>query len=417
MSAEVAILNKKGVALAADSAVTLGGSSGKIYNSCDKLFALSKYRPVGIMIYGSARFMGIDWETIIKCYRDFLGEKSFDRLEDYEGDFLNYLAKFPYFTEGQKIEYIKSRCFDLFSQVLEIVIEDLLDAFKGDRDIPAAKIQGVVDTSLRDIKGRIAEKETEKQIKLDSDFIDSNGETIHKILEVVFENYRLSKKQTNELTEILKLHFQKSGYIDDYSGIVIVGYGEREIFPSICEFSASGMLGDSLIYFDREINKVDDECTSIICPFAQVDMVHQFVRGIDKHFQFAILEKIETVLNTFSPLLGEGETGKKKTSAIFDLIDEQIKKVQSITNVQPILDIVTSMETNELILMADAMISLTALKRHVSDDEESVGGPVDVAMITKSDGFIWIKKKTSYDPGLNIDLSQNYFRSRKNGNL
>jgi hypothetical protein len=50
MTAEVVIMNRKGLAIAADSAVTLGGS-GKIYNTVDKLFALSRYRPVGIMFF------------------------------------------------------------------------------------------------------------------------------------------------------------------------------------------------------------------------------------------------------------------------------------------------------------------------------------------------------------------------------
>ena len=36
---------------------------------------------------------------------------------------------------------------------------------------------------------------------------------------------------------------------------------------------------------------------------------------------------------------------------------------------------------------------MTGLKRHVTTDEESVGGPVDVAVVTKCDGFVWIKRK------------------------
>ena len=59
MTAEVAILNKIAVALAADSAITLGGQ--KIYNSGNKLFALSKYQPVGIMVFGNAEFMMCTW--------------------------------------------------------------------------------------------------------------------------------------------------------------------------------------------------------------------------------------------------------------------------------------------------------------------------------------------------------------------
>jgi len=89
MTAEVAILNKKAVALAADSAITFSGK--KIYNSGNKLFTLSKYQPIGIMIFGNAEFMGVPWETIIKFYREHLLLKRFSKLMDYANDFLNFL--------------------------------------------------------------------------------------------------------------------------------------------------------------------------------------------------------------------------------------------------------------------------------------------------------------------------------------
>jgi len=71
MTAEIAILNKEAIALAADSAVTMkaGEAGEKVFTSANKLFALSKYQPVGIMVYGSAEFMDVPWETIIKIYR------------------------------------------------------------------------------------------------------------------------------------------------------------------------------------------------------------------------------------------------------------------------------------------------------------------------------------------------------------
>jgi len=53
--------------------------------------------------------------------------------------------------------------------------------------------------------------------------------------------------------------------------------------------------------------------------------------------------------------------------------------------------------------MAEALVSLTSLKRRVSMEEESVGGPVDVAVVSKGDGFIWIKRKHYFDPLLNRD--------------
>ena len=90
MTAEIALMNKKAIALATDSAVTIS-NSGKKYNSENKLFMLSKYYPVGIMIYSNAEFMGIPWETIIKSYRTQLGCTCFDTIEEYAKDFVNYI--------------------------------------------------------------------------------------------------------------------------------------------------------------------------------------------------------------------------------------------------------------------------------------------------------------------------------------
>ena len=53
MTCEVAVMNTRGIALAADSAVTLGDGQ-KIYHSAEKLLQLAPSAPVGIMTFGSA---------------------------------------------------------------------------------------------------------------------------------------------------------------------------------------------------------------------------------------------------------------------------------------------------------------------------------------------------------------------------
>ena len=82
MTAEVAVLNRQAVALAADSAVTIETSEGgaKAWPSANKIFGMSHRHPVGVIVYGGADLMGIPWETIVKMYRDQLGQTSFPRL-------------------------------------------------------------------------------------------------------------------------------------------------------------------------------------------------------------------------------------------------------------------------------------------------------------------------------------------------
>ena len=52
MTTIVGVLNKRAVAIAADSAVTIGDTH-KVMNTGNKIFTLSKYAPVGIAIYGN----------------------------------------------------------------------------------------------------------------------------------------------------------------------------------------------------------------------------------------------------------------------------------------------------------------------------------------------------------------------------
>jgi hypothetical protein len=73
------------------------------------------------------------------------------------------------------------------------------------------------------------------------------------------------------------------------------------------------------------------------------------------------------------------------------------------------MDIVESLQKADLAEMAETLVNLTAFKRHISKDAETVGGPTDVAIITKGDGFVWIKRKHYFDIKLNQSFQHNYF--------
>ena len=73
MTAIVGVLNKQAIAVAADSAVTVGAGV-KIYDKANKIFTLSKHHPVGVAIYSSASFNScIPWRIIIKMFAKKIG--------------------------------------------------------------------------------------------------------------------------------------------------------------------------------------------------------------------------------------------------------------------------------------------------------------------------------------------------------
>lgn len=74
MTAEIAILNKSAVAVAADSAVTIsaGDSQEKIFDSADKLFELCDNNPIGIMLYNGMDFMGTPLAILVKDFGNYI---------------------------------------------------------------------------------------------------------------------------------------------------------------------------------------------------------------------------------------------------------------------------------------------------------------------------------------------------------
>ena len=124
MTAEIAVLNNSAVALAADSLVTISQEQFFSCPHCDhpipkkdvktyevnKLFTISKHHPVGIMVYDAAEFSQLPWETIIKAYRKNLGTASFDTIQEYAENFLDWIAASPLVSQMNVSEVGSVQC-------------------------------------------------------------------------------------------------------------------------------------------------------------------------------------------------------------------------------------------------------------------------------------------------------------------
>ena len=74
---------------------------------------------------------------------------------------------------------------------------------------------------------------------------------------------------------------------------------------------------------------------------------------------------------------------------------EKLENYQNIVYQSPVKASISILPMNELSIMAETLVNLTSFKRQMShNQQETVGGPTDVAIITKGDGFRWIKRKT-----------------------
>lgn len=78
--------------------------------------------------------------------------------------------------------------------------------------------------------------------------------------------------------------------------------------------------------------------------------------------------------------------------------------------IDPVIDTVEYLPISELAAMAESLVNLTSFKRRITMVPETVGGPIDVAVISKGDGFIWISRKHYFKRELNPQFAANYYR-------
>src|ERR1051325_10219269 len=262
MTAEIAILNRNAVAMAADSAVTLQLPGGqKIYNTVNKLFALSKYRPVGVMVYGSGDFMRIPWETIIKMYRADLYEGKYDSLEEYASNFINFFERenilFPAQLQDESAsDYLKIG-FSRLRQTIDKEVEQIIKTIGSiDADQLKTLVKEKILTFVQDLE------KCDNLPGIGPDDIE---------------------KCEKELQHAGALMLCKKYTRGNYSGIVIAGYGEKDFFPSLLSYECECVINSKLRYIETNRVKVgtaDDAALASVIPFAQREMVNRFMEGV-----------------------------------------------------------------------------------------------------------------------------------------
>ena len=92
---------------------------------------------------------------------------------------------------------------------------------------------------------------------------------------------------------------------------------------------------------------------------------------------------------------------------------QKIERYELIKFKIPMANFISALSKSELAAIAETFVQLTSFKVKVTSDLESVGGPIDVAVISKGDGFIWVKRKHYFDIKYNPHFVENYMNIKE----
>jgi hypothetical protein len=428
MTAEIVIMNKNAVALAADSAVTIehitaSGKVQKIFNTVNKLFALSKYHQVGIMVFGNSEIMGIPWEVVIKIYRETLKDKASPTIKSYALDFINFLSSF--FTDKLQSDNLISFVASFYHALVKTEIDKKIEIhFREDEKITDDDIERIVASCIQD--GYKIVSQWGRLDYLSDDFeqqiVSKYASDIQKSINLVFEKLPISQENADILVKLAALAFTTVNFSTSFSGIVVAGYGEDEKFPSMFSFSVNGVINNQLLYKVEHDDSVSETNTAEIIPFAQMEMVNTFVEGISPDYERLIWGYLEKIFSQYPQAVVDYlqlDNAEKEnltqvllnhSKDIVKKLSENLLQYKTERYIEPIVNTVSFLPKEELAEMAESLVNLTSFKRKMSLDAETVGGPIDVAIISKGDGFIWIKRKHYFKPELNQHFFTNYYK-------
>lgn len=399
MTAIVGVLNKHAVAIAADSAVTIGGK--KVFNSANKIFSLSKRAPVAIATYNNANLNNVPWEIVIKEYRKHLGDTRKAKLKDYVEDFFEYIKSRNYFSTTEELKESEKQYFSLY---LNIWIKELPQDQQTEQSINTSLEQRIIELSQnRTIRDCFKGLSLEEFASVCKESIDYS---------ITQTSFNLNK---DFVAEFLYSIFICNVWAYNYSGLVFTGYGEDEIYPSLYSYTTNSII-NGILHIEPLNNDeviIGQTCTAAIRPFAQRDVMDTIILGIaptvKESYKKTLNNKLQTIIHEL-----EGnypDAAKIISGKLPNILDEFIYDASICAKgeyVQPFVDSIINLNIEDLADFAESLIKLTATKRKISPDQPTVGGPIDVMVISKGDGIIWMKRKHYFDPILNHHFFENY---------
>ena len=404
MSVGVCIINRNGIALAADSAGTYTGNK-MFYNSMNKVFSLSKKYVYGAITYGATTIYNVSIDQVLKEFRTYLDSR------EHISDFFEILPLFEAFI-NQNSSYYK---FDLAeANHCNGLIKDLVVDWGNKIKTVATEVDA--ENKISEILNQL-ETVMRGSLKIDNYDVSAYIKTTYNdyfnmLIGMIVPELNNFPTQKECFWDYICNYFNLSltNETNNYMGLFFAGYGHCDAFPKFTHIELYRVVGGKIKYRLVE-NYEESNNHAQIVPLAQPDVILTFCKGISNRFINYIPQKVESIINSKIDALPDTFTIDQKNALKTSLSSSKAEIASAINttiqndNVKPILDSVQLIPLPEMGFLAESLVNITSLKRTFAIDgnQQTVGGPTDVAVMSKGDGFVWIKRKHYFDKQMNPD--------------
>ncbi|MBS0275618.1 MAG: hypothetical protein JSR55_14835 [Proteobacteria bacterium] len=412
MTSEIAVMNQRAIALAADSAVTLiGGGTVAVRNDHRKLFNLINHRPIGMMFFGVADMMGHPWEHLIEHYQKKVRPKPFARVRDYAVSFTAMMDNLEeFFPRAKQRDEYRRLLASVFRYIFHLA-QFMSDNADGERQSDVAILEAAIERVWRDYQFR-----EDGSPRTDLSCFPPNfgaavqreyAQQIEEIVAYGFGQFQLSPGAMQRLREIAIYAVVKDLFLEDVTGLVFAGFGEDERYPNLVTVFASAMVGGYLKRAEASSDAIDTDTKSKIRVFADSEVTNAFIRGIDLNLERrlyggvrmmmgGLVDQVVAAFPQADAAQRDDVRARFQKSFVPRYVEAfraMIADYQQQTFINPILRVLEIASRTELAETAKELVSLNVFKKKIMAQKETVGGAIDVAAISRENGFQWVSKQ------------------------
>jgi len=449
MTSQLALMNSMAVALASDSAVTIGS---KTFDGVKKIFRLDSNPKIGIMISNVANYIpcNVSWERVIGLF-DLSIKKEFSTVEEC-------VQKFKKFVSDEKVlspntENSISLQFDLinfvermirpeqkrqFQEAIKQMPGDIFTEFEGLESHVGKSIDAKIEALHEVIVG------LKEDLSADDEFehkrlMKLNSETVKDASEIFCEKHDITNSQGKKIFSIMAYHLCSQPSLEkrynwrDFTNVVIAGFGSNQITPELHELKVGAVIDDRVgAFYNADVHSIripsslkdtgdlenlgdgNWSASAFIIPYAQVDEIQNILNGVHPEFQRNFLQTqiptnlVETITQKIVPKIGEitgvgpstlakivesiTSSNQDLEDAIRDEIDEGRRYWAARTRRQNFRNSTRNMDPIQLSKFAKKIVTIEAEVAYYSNQRNrSVGGEIVVAYITMEDGLIFVE--------------------------
>ncbi len=401
-------MNRRAAVLAADSATTVRNLNGatnemRYFKGANKIFQLSNSAPVGLMIYNAADILHVPWEVVVKEFRSHLGKKTFNEIGEYASQFFVYLSEnlrlFP--EEIQKQVFLTAA----FTSAARMINR----AFDSSQDNEIRRT--ALAHEIQELSGRLANLLYRNSI--DEASILNIPESWYQELQAKLLSFQEASFYPDDLHQMCQVAIESVVKLPNemlpMTGLVFAGFGDTEIFPTMHEYHSFGVILGRHVADRIKVEKIDHETPASLTAFAQTSMTDTFSVGFSEGvfllMNVAITAGLKKLTTELLDTAGVDAATVPNADAIIEgarsAICDEVMKRASREHALPLRNVLGVLPIEEMSELAETMIKLQSLKEKVTKPSETVGGPVDVAVITRAEGLVWLRRKHFFDPAIN----------------